>query len=84
MFSSAICCPGKVKRMTEKGSCLSPAPEQNMSFLRMKNPIPTQWVLINPGELCLVFLTLSHGAGQGPSQTKILSRGVERVYLCLA
>lgn len=55
-----------------------------MSFLIMKNPIPTQWVPVSPGELCLVLLTLSHGVGQGLSQTKVLSREVERVYLCLA
>lgn len=46
----------------------------------MQNPLPTQGVPINPGELCLVLLTLAHGAGQGPGQTKVLSCGAEHVY----
>lgn len=76
--------PKKAEENNRESILPRPAPELNVSFWRMKNPIPTQWVPVNPGELCLVLLTLSHGVGKGLSQTKVLSPGVECVYLCLA
>lgn len=76
--------PKKAEENNRESILPHPAPELNVSFWRMKNPIPTQWVPVNPGELCLVLLTLSHGVGKGLSQTKVLSPSVEHVYLSLA
>lgn len=61
-----------------------PSPRAKHVILENEKSYPHPVVPINPGELCLVLLTLSHGAGQGCSQTNILSHGVKHVYLCLA